>query len=349
MKLLAGLIFCTSVAVGQNDSLNFSPRPHVDPWDIRLLYFRIKFTDEQKTLLSSRETEFTFKVNDQGVANLDKITGVFADDVIDSLRRIDYKLPSFYPETVDGKPRASTYLLVLHWPAWLDEKLVESLKDPKRQKRGGHSAHKRKEYESIEFSQQRFDLSIGGFANEFVGSSSDYLKSGPGMRVDMLRYNKNGWGRGLTINVTYQERKMDYPVATAMPQLKQTTLIFFGIPFGKTWPETNLGLLGLQLQANAVHQFVAPADNDLKESQAFDIIGFSPAFLCSYSFRIGPGKMIFNQFNYSFMQNYLDLHVGIRPMFYNKLKEASGVALEAGLSFHLAYREVKSFKMRSGL
>lgn len=305
---------------------------------VALVYYKIDFSKEERAHLRTHEAELIFGVSETGVAKLEKVNGIGILSIIDSMKRVDHKLPLFNPEMIDGVAQPTVFFMMIQWPHYQDRTYA-----PYPGAYTNIVGLKREMFETIELAS-RFDMIIGGAATNFSGSAGNYLKTGGGVRMDLIFSGRSGWGGGLTMDVTGNAARKEYPIATQYQQSRSLSTLFIGLLGSKVISDNQRGLMQLQAQLCFATHNIVTVDPGLK-NKPVQASGFSPALVWSYALPIGQGRMSQYYFSPVFVKNYIEFHAAIRPVFYD-VKSANGVCLEAGLSWRLAMIQVRSFKLR---
>jgi hypothetical protein len=340
---LAVALLLTATVFGQNtDTLSRRVEPKGGVAAVAIVYYKIDFNPDEIEYLRDHEAELIFMVDSQGKATLEKVNFIEMPSIVERMMRVDHQLPDFYPEMVDGKAQSSVYFLRLRWPHYQPMQAVASSYDTRRQ--WDYVNHKLDEFEYVTYAGIRFDMLIGGVANMVDGSAAQYIRGGGGMKFDMMFYGDRGWGGGMIMTFFGNRWKKDYPVATSLPQNRERITMFLGAGLGKVFDERGPGHFSIQFEPAFALQNIVAVDPAVR-NKPVQALGFSPGFVVNYALRLGNGLMMNYYYTPTVWKNYLNFHIGARPMMFN-MAAASGTMYEAGISYRMALRTVSDYKLK---
>jgi len=315
------------------DSLNQETSPHGGINQLAIKYYGIDFSKEQRALLENVEVEFVYSVDERGSAILEEVNGISDAAIIDSLQRRTDDIENFNPRIVNGKAEPSIYFMKLSFPSY---KLTQSTYGLLQ-----GSAYNEAELEDFEYIKEsggRFDVVIGGMANQFIGSPATHLSLGGGMKSDINFTTKNRIIFGLTTSFAGNGLKMDFPISSTREQSSPVTG-FIGIAVGKWFDQFSItGDLSLAY-LNLTEKL---GDNDPDWVQ---LRGWSPGLTFNYPIRLGKENPMYYYGAPTLFSHNVNLSVGLRYLMFD-LKEASGLMLELGLAYRMAVKGIKEYKLR---
>jgi len=270
------------------------------------------------------------------VASLESVNGVRNHAIIDSLYSRDPFLPGFKPEIQNGIPKQSLYFVQFVFPTYSHQSSELFQLQPMFYK-----PVRLEDFESIEMSNQRLDILIGGMANAFMGSAADYLAPGGGMKIEMTLTAENLMFYGVNMNFFGNRRTEDYDLNSPLPQFSHPATLFIGATAGR-W----FGVYNLQLDVNyAIQNITERLDDD--DSGWVQFRGFSPGLVLHRIIQLGQDRFRTNSLHASpfFAAHFVDLSLGMR---YLKMSHnnASGFMVEFGLSYRLATKMIESYRLK---
>lgn len=325
------------------DTVNRAAAPKGGVAAVGLVYYKIDFTPEEVEYLRDNEAELIFKVSEEGKATLEKVNGIGLPSIIDSMMRVNDRLPEFYPEVVDGKAQNSLFFMKMKWPKY--ENVARPIMPvPFDQSLLEYIGRRLDQFEYINYRGPRFDMVFGGVANTVGGSAIDYIYSGGGMKMDMMFYGNKEWGGGMVLTFHGNRMKKEYPITTPLPQNKSRTTGFVGFAVARLLADRPGGQFSIQFEACYAMQNIVTVDPQAR-NRPVSASGFSPSFVFNYAKNLGKGKMSMYYFVPSAMRHFLNLHLAIRPMMLD-VPQASGIMYEAGISWRFAMRQVVDMKLK---
>ncbi len=316
------------------DRLNQEASPKGGVEALVLEYYRIDFTKAQRERLRNVQLEFIYQVDAQGTPSLAEVNGVNDRDILDSLRGRTPRLPAFNPRIVDGTPQPSLYAVQLVFPTY---RLTQS-------RLGQLQAHsyqraRLEDFEYIHKSAQRFDVLLGGVANQFVGNPARHLVLGGGMKVDVAYAANNRLVYGLNMSIYGNRLKREYPLAINREQLPAPVTLLVGAIFGK-W----FNRFSAQLELSLAYQNVTE-NQGAGDTEWVQLNGWSPGLVVNYPLQLGRDRPHYSYGSPTILAHYVNLHLGVRPVFLS-LREATGGMVEVGLSYRMAYHLVDRYKLK---
>jgi hypothetical protein len=317
---------------------------------VTIVYYRIDFTQEQLEYLRTHEAELIFSVSDKGKAVLEKVNDIDNRAVIDSMMRVSHQLPEFFPKISNGRAVNAVYFMKLAWPHY--EQLLPQQQQPFQPmvpymmtpflQPGPIHKKKLDEFESYTY-LYRYDMTFGGLTSSPMGNMANYSQGSGGIRFDCMFFGSKGWGGGFSTFFISNRRIRPYPGTSLSSLSSRMPSTFFSFNVGKVL-ERKAGDILIQFEPAFVMQELLSYDNFSSGKPNF-LMGFSPGVSIHYALGIGPGHM--NQYYYfpTAIRNYVNFHVAARPMVMN-LNDARGVMMEAGISYRLALKHVRDYKLR---
>ncbi|MCB0531531.1 MAG: hypothetical protein KDD14_04975 [Saprospiraceae bacterium] len=332
--LLATALLFATLSLHAQDTQPVSPKGGVNA--LALEYYRIDFSKAQRERLTDVEIEFIYSVDTAGNPSLEKINGPSEPDILDSLRSRTEYLPRFNPAIQNGVPVASIYLLKLVFPSYKLTQFQNGLAQTQLYREA-----KIEDFEYIHKTGQRLDLLWGGMVNHFVGNPARHLGLGGGMKIDITYTIKNRFLFGMGMNFYGNHLKKAYPLTTTRPQFKAPPTLFIGGVIGK-W----FGKFNVQLEVTYAVQNITEKQGD-NDPEWVQLRGWSPGIILNYPLKFGRDKTYYYYGVPSIFNNYLNLHVGLRPVFLS-IDEATGGMLELGVGYRFAVHRVGEYKFKAG-
>lgn len=344
MKTLAVLLLSFSSFVAsfaqQPDSLNMKTQPKGGMGALQIVYYRIDFTREETDYLRTHEAELIFSVSDKGVAKLEKVNDIEMQSVVDSMMRVNDRLPEFYPERVNGRAETGVYFLKLAWPNYQRQISSVNVPFPYLTYYNTYS-RKLNEFSEIKYRGPRYDMFVGVITPRFDGNISQSIERGWGTRFDFIFYNSKGWGGGFGSTFVLGKQAIMDPSRPIRTQSGTHIVTFFSGIFGKLLPETKAGQLAIQVEPAFGMTDIVGTDQT-----RFLGMGFSPGATLAYMLPLGPGRMSRQYFLPTAYRQYLNFHVTARQLVFNATG-SRGTVYEFGLSWRLASRPVMESKLKN--
>lgn len=104
--------------------------------------------------------------------------GLTNQDIIDSLQNKTNEIEKFNPQITDGIPKPSLYFMKLAFPTCrFNQRTYGTLQV------SACNEAKFEDFEYLNKSGQRFDMTIGGLANQFIGKPFQHLEFGGGIKL----------------------------------------------------------------------------------------------------------------------------------------------------------------------
>ena len=327
--LLTGL----NIQAQVTNSTNQEAKPKQDLADLAIEFYSIDFTPEQRNLLSNKEIELIFKIDELGKPTLSKINGIQNQIIQDSLKRKALELDNFQPKIINGIPEASIYFFQLTYPSnrvlATSQVIYRSL---------DFFRVKIDDFEYIETANTGNDFLIGGLTNQFVGKPSKYNSFGGGIKMDFSFVDNHSYIYGLNMSVYGNKNKADYPINVNREQLKSRATVMIGLIFGKWFDKYNV-----QLEVNYVAQNITERVYD-KDPDWIQFRGWSPGVIVNYPIKIGKDKPTLYYGLPAIINHNLNIHGGLRLLQFSQ-KNASGLMFELGLSYRMKVRGIKNYKL----
>lgn len=329
--ILLTIVFFSVVQAGAQN--NPEPVPLGGLQQLAYPYYNINFTVQQRESLSDKILQLYFEVNEDGSALLERVSGITDTEIIDSLYQVRSR-PSFRPRVIDGVPEKSTYLLELEFPRHSESAGYneEVMRRPRMS-----------DFEYIDKSGHTLQFLITGNGNGFSGNASHYLRPGGGLRMDIVFGNSNGTGWGLGMGFSGNRLRRDYPVNTIFEQLDAPATILISLLWNKVFLEKDRYKFMLQLEPSYAAHSIEESDPNTGAS-GVSFSGFSPSITVHYRVQLGKERIGIGLIP-SINTSALNIHAGIRPMFYNQ-RQASGLMIEAGIGYRWVADFVADYKYR---
>ncbi|MFZ1788257.1 MAG: hypothetical protein WAT92_08105 [Saprospiraceae bacterium] len=317
------------------DSLNQQVSPKNGINQLAIKYYGIDFTKKQRQEIKDVEIEFIFSIDAVGNPTLSEINGISNPEIIDSLKNKTKEIERFNPQIRNGVAEASIYFMKLTFPTYqFNQRTYGFLQG------SAYNEAKLEDFEYINESGQRFDMSVGGLANQFIGRPSKHLAFGGGMKIDLGYSGKNNLIYGMNMSVYGNKLKKDYPINSTRTQVKAPPTALIGLIFGKWFDQFNVqGELNIATQ-NITEKI---GENDPGWVQ-FE--GWSPGLIVNYPIKLGKSSPVYYYGAPTLIESNLNIHFGLR---YIKLsiKDATGMMVELGLSYRMAIKGVKEYKLKA--
>lgn len=334
LSIIFILIAILSLEAQVSDTLNQNASPKNGINQLAIKYYGIDFTKEQREEIENVEIELIFSIDETGNPTLSEINGVTNQDIIDSLKLTTDKLEDFNPQIRNGLPMSSIYFMKLIFPSYKYDQLKYGLLQG-----SAYNEAKLEDFEYLKESDQRFDINIGGLANQFFGKPSEHLGFGGGMKIDMGYAGKDNLIYGLNISFYGNRLKREYPINSTRKQLSAPPTLLIGLMFGKWFNRFNIqGELNLCVQN--ITEKIGYNDPDW-----IQLKGWSPGVVINYPIKIGKSNPMYYYGAPVLLENNLNLHFGLR---YIKLSidEATGIMAELGVSYRMAVKGVNEYKLK---
>lgn len=292
-------------------------------------YYDVEFTPYQLNQLSQRELAFIYNVSKEGAATLENVKGIDNESIINKFKAV--KVPTFVPAKKDNQPVSSIYILNIYYPSYTQNG-----------KPSDYTAFNMLEYEDFEYikTKNRFSMTVGGIVNHYFGNASKYMNTGGGFKMGYdYTFTPSNLTLDLGINAYFNGRKENFPITLEKPEDKVRQTFIVGLGAGRKFGD--LKILG---RIDYVHSGIVT--NKENSDYHYSIIGWSPGISMSYDFKIGGYK---TRPNYiiapTVERSNVTIHAGLRRL-NMKLKEASGMMAEIGISYNVGSAIVKDYRVR---
>ena len=316
------------------DSLNQPASPKDGINQLAIKYYGIEFSKEQRQELKNVEIEFIFSIDEIGNPTLSEINGVTNPMIIDSLIRKTEEIQRFNPQVRNGVPEPSIYFMKLTFPSYKMNQRSFGFLEGK-----AYNEAKLEDFEYLNESGYRFDMTIGGMANQFFGKPAEYLGFGGGMKFDFGFTAKNNLIYGMNMSLYGNKLKKNYPVNTTRKQVDAPATLLIGLVFGKWYKKYIIqGEINISVQ-NITEKI---GDNDPEWIQ---LKGWSPGIVIHYPIKLGKSSTFYYYGAPSLFDNNLNIHFGLRYLKFS-IKEATGMMAEFGISYRMAIKGVKEYKLK---
>ena len=334
LTIIALLFINWTIQAQITDTLNEQASPKGGVNKLAVKFFGIDFSKEQRLILEDKEIEFIFEITEEGEPTLSEINGVSDPSIIDSLENKATTIDNFNPGIRNGVAVPSIYFMRLSFPKY---EMVPG--DFRPQQGSVYKKLRLEDFEYIKTSNSRFDMLIGGMANQFIGSPANHLGFGGGMKVDIGFTTKSNYIFGLNMSFYGNPLKQEYPLNTNREQLKAPPTLLVGAIAGR-W----FGKFSIQAELNFAVQNVTEriGDNDPEWEQ---LRGWSPGLVVNYPIRIGKRQPLYYYGTPTVLENNLNLHFGLRHLSLS-IPEASGFMAELGISYRMTLKEIEEYKLK---
>jgi len=244
------------------------------------------------------------------------------------------QIEKFNPQIRNGTPEPSIYFLKLTFPTYKFTQHRYGILQG-----SAYNEAKLDDFEYLIESGQRFDMTIGGLANQFIGKPAQHLGFGGGMKIDLSYAGKNNLIYGLNMSFYGNKLKKDYPINSTREQLKGPPTLLVGLIFGKWYGQFNIqGEINIAIQ-NITEKI---GENDPGWVQ---LNGWSPGLIVNYPIKFGKSDPMYYYGAPSLLENDLNIHLGVRYIKLS-LKEATGLMVELGFSYRMSLKGIKEYKLK---
>lgn len=329
--LLIFLFFCVSSAFlkAQQDTTYTPSEPVGGIEMLALAFYDIEFTGEQRKVLSQKPLEYFFYVSDAGVARLESVNGINNSAILDSLYSFRENLPPFTPATRGGVAVQSLYSMQMTFPDY-DVAFVNFGSRPV-------GKYRLADFDTLAVDHNYFQMLIGGYACGFTGTANDFLKTGGGLKFEVLGFGSKQMYYGMNMAFNGNKQKKPYFVDDERDQNEVPPTLFLGVTVGR-FVDNFL----VQLDANIVVQNIVSVDTNSEEDPV-QFWGFSPGLIVNYPIPIA------SRINISYLgqfqtNHYINLHAGYRSLFMDDNQGLGGM-WEVGVSYRIGTRQLKYFKL----
>lgn len=334
ISIILSLICLFSIKAQVIDSLNQDVSPKYGLNQLAIMYYGIDFTKAQRKEIENIEIEFIYLVDEFGNPTLSEINGVTNNEIIDSLKTKTQQIEKFNPQIRNGIAEASIYFMKLTFPTYkLNPRTLGLLQG------SAYNEAKLEDFELLNESGQRFDMTIGGLVNQFIGNPAKHLGFGGGMKIDLGYSGKNNIIYGLNMSFYGNKLKKEYPINSFREQFEAPPTLLIGLIIGKWFDKFNI-----QSEINFGVQNITEkiGENDPDWVQ---LNGWSPGLVINYPLKFGKSNPMYYYGSPSLLENNLNLHFGLRYVKFS-LKEATGIMVEMGVSYRMAIKRINEYKLR---
>lgn len=334
ISTIFSLIYILSLKAQVTDTLNQNVSPRNGINQLAIKYFGIEFTKEQRKEIENVEIELIFSIDETGNPTLSEINGVANQDIIDSLKLKTEEIEDFNPQIRNGRPEPSIFFMKLTFPSYkYNQRMYGILQG------STYNAAKLEDFEYIKESGQRFDMIIGGLANQFFGKPSEHLGFGGGMKIDFGYAGKNNLIYGLNMSFYGNKLKQEYPIISTKEQFSAPPTLLVGLILGRWFDKFNIqGELNLGIQ-NITEK------TGVNDPDWVQLKGWSPGVVINFPIKLRKFSPMYYYGSPVLLENNLNFHFGLR---YIKLSidEATGLMAELGISYRMAIKGVKEYKLK---
>ena len=328
------LICLLKINAQVSDSLTQDVSPKYGLNQLSIKYYGIDFTKEQRKAIENVEIEFIYSIDEYGNPTLAEINGVTNQEIIDSLKNKTEEVEKFNPKIRNGVPEPSIYFMKFTFPTYKYTQRTYGLLQA-----SAYNEAKLDDFEYITQSGQRFDMTIGGLASQFIGNPSQHLGFGGGMKIDLAYAGKNSLIYGLNMGFYGNKLIKEYPINSTREQLDGPPTLLIGLIFGK-W----FGKFNIQGEINFASQNITEkiGENDPDWTQ---LNGWSPGVTVNYPIKLGKSKPMYYYGAPTLLENNLNFHFGIRYIKFS-LEEATGFMAELGVSYRMVIKGINEYKLK---
>ncbi len=297
----------------------------------------IEFPSPLREKIQGLEVEFIFDVDEYGVGNLAEINGVNEAAIKDSFQNVFKPFVLFKPLLIDSVPYPSFFFFRVIFPTY--------------QKSGYQPVYiidrfsfqrlKLSDFETIEFSKHREEISLGGFYKRPVsGHIYNYLGGGGGMDID-LSYLFPKILVGLNLNVSGSKRIKLWPeLNTSIEQPKYPSALHCNLYGGY-----HKGNKSIQVEAGFSLMNLIFNSNE-KSNDGIQKKGSNFAVTYKYKLPISKDKPT-TVYGTPYILRY-DLHFLMRSRLTQyDYKYVNGFSLEIGCAIATHYKRIKNFKLKN--
>ena len=164
------------------------------------------------------------------------------------------------------------------------------------------------------------------------------------MKTEVMMVGKKGFGGGILMSFYGNKLKQAYPIDSERDQNSAPPTLLLGFGLNKTMLKKERREANVQLELNYAVQNVTPRLNESDEDWT-QLHGFSPGIVGNYLIQFGKNKSYYYYGRPAVYSHYFNVHGAVRPVFFN-LKQASGIMLEAGLSYRLGCHTVDEYRLK---
>lgn len=328
------LIISSNLKAQVNDTLNQDVSPMNGINQLAIKYYGIDFTKEQRKEIENVEIEFIYLIDEFGNPTLSEINGITNKEILDSLQNKTNEIGTFKPQKRNGVAVQSIYFMKLTFPKYkFSRKSISLLQGI------AYNEAKLEDFEYINKSGSRIDLTAGVIMNQFFGKPSDYLSFGSGMKFELSFTDKKSLIYGLNMNFYGNKLKKDYPITSIREQNSSIPTLLVGMIFGKWFKVYNV-----QAEINLGVQNITEklGGNDLEWVQ---LKGWSTGMVANLPVNLRKPRPMYYYGSPILFENNLNLNFGLRYVNFS-LKEASGFMTELGVSYKFVGKRIKEYKLK---
>ncbi len=298
-------------------------------------YLAIEFTKAQREQLEGKEIELHFLIAEDGKAVLTETNGVTDPAIIDSLTSRTLSLDPFLPQIRDGEPVESLYFLRMSYPSYNSTNQYQGLTY--------FPLFRKSKYDDFEYiieSGRRIDVLFSAVANNFLGSASEYLSTGAGVKIDVNYNGANKIIYGFNTSIYSNRRKLLLPIESNREQFSNIPTLVTGLVIGRWFDR-----FSLQAELNLMVQNITDRiDNN--DRDWIQLNGWSPGLVINYPIQIGKLDPEYYYLSPSLIQHNLNLHFGLRYLD-SSLSELSSLMMEIGVGYRLSVKGVDDFQLKN--
>jgi len=328
------ITLCSSIAAQQIDSSYQEVAPPMDPTELAAKYYGIDFSPEIRRSINDVLLELIFVISQEGNPTLSEVNGTSHSAVLDSFRLRTQQIGQFSPRVRNGIPEKSIYFLQIAYPAY-----STGLGANQYSYMQSYRQTDIDDFEELTLSGRQIDYNLGLLTNRFLGTPSEYLSMGGGMKVDVHATGRDQMSYGIIMNFYFNKRQLDYPLDTRRTQFSSTPSMIVGLSAGR-W----LGSFLVQAEVGYTIQNITERI-DVDDPEWIQLRGWSPGLVLHYPVTIAKDKPIYYFDTPSIRRHAINLHLGARYMDLS-LSQATGIMLEFGVSYRGALESVSSYKLK---
>lgn len=330
-SLVLLIIFSGQLTAQTQDTINQEAQPPKGVEHLAIHYFGIEFSKEQRSRLENKELELIFFIDALGQPELSEINGITDADLIDSLKQKTLKVGLFSPRIEQGVAVPSIFFMKIVYPRY---RMLEYQDMGTR-----YFLTRLEDFESIEKSSHRFDMTGSMVANQWLGPPASHLHLGGGMKIDLSITGAKHFLYGLNMSFYSNKMKLPYSIQTPRTFLKAPPTILIGGTIGRWFGKNNV-----QLEFNYAAQNVTDKIGD-PDPDWVQLEGWSPGLLFNFPIQLGQDKPMYYYGAPTLFANQLNLHIGFR-YFHLSLQEASGIMMELGVGYRLTVHGVQEYRLK---
>ena len=295
-------------------------------------YYDIDFTPTQYEQLAGKEIELILVVDSFGRAELTGVNPDMTVDVQDSLYRRTLTLPRLYGEGAEAREE-SMYTIWFTYPQRNQGRYVNPYWDGV----AAYSKAQPEDFEYLELSKARLELSFGTNLVQPLAARNNYLHTGAGGGMEIGISDNKGRLYGLFMQIAGNKRKQDLPIATGgLTPLSAPLTLSVGALYGRyagNWSiKASLGVGQTNL-----------TDGDPDEFLHTD--GVTLGLRVDRLLYLGTGDPEYAYAEPMLARGSISPHLALR-YFHASIPEFRGPSLEVGIAYRIQLFGVDRYKLR---